>query len=34
MRKTSEGKWLRLKVKKDKCFESEICWLGELESVT
>ena len=33
MRKTSEGK-LRLKVKKDKCFEFEICWLRELESVT
>ena len=34
MGKTSEGKWLRLKVKKDKCFEFEICWLRELESVT
>ena len=34
MRKNSEGKWLRLKVKQDKSFESEICWLGELGSVT
>ena len=34
MRKNSEGKWLRLKVQKDKRFESEICWLGELGPVT
>ena len=34
MRKNSEGKWLRLKVKKDKYFEPEMCWLGELGSVT